>query len=149
MALFPSVFPARAGRRIGRVARRFAAAPLLLAAFAAHAQAAAKPIDGPSYTPMLLALLFVFGLLGAAVWILRRVGIAPRAGSSHLRIVSQLALGPRERVVVVEAGERWLLLGVGAGGISRLGTMPKTEAASADATPPSFGALLGKLRGPK
>jgi flagellar protein FliO/FliZ len=122
---------------------------MLLAALAAHAQTAPKPIDGPSFMPMVVALVFVLGLMAAAVWVLRRAGIAPRAGSSHLKIVTQLALGPRERVVVVEAGDRWLLLGVGTGGISRLGTMPKTEAVPADAPPPNFGALLGKLRGAK
>ena len=98
---------------------------------------------------MVMALVFVLGLMGVAVWVLRRIGIAPRAGSSHLKIISQLALGPRERVVVVEAGDRWLLLGVGAGGISRLGTLPKAEMMPANAAPPSFGALLGKLRGAK
>jgi flagellar protein FliO/FliZ len=141
--------PARAGSPIAKPARLLTTGAMLLCALAAHAQTAPRPIDGPSFMPMVVALVFVLGLMGAAVWVLRRAGLAPRAGSSHLKIVSQLALGPRERVVVVEAGDRWLLLGVGAGGISRLGTMPKTEAAPADAPPPNFGALLGKLRGAK
>jgi len=126
---------------------RFAPAALLLAQATAYAQAAAKPVEGPSYTPMVLALVFVLGLMAAAVWILRRAGLAPRAGTSHMKIVSQLALGPRERVVIVEAGDRWLLLGVGAGGISRLGTMPRSEGPGAEVPPASFSALLGKLRG--
>jgi len=128
-------------------ARHLAPAALLLAQAAAQAQAAAKPVEGPSFTPMVLALVFVLGLMAAAVWILRRAGLAPRTGTSHLKIVSQLALGPRERVVIVEAGDRWLLLGVGAGGISRLGTMPRSASPGAEAPPASFGALLGKLRG--
>jgi flagellar protein FliO/FliZ len=144
-----SAAPAGAALRYARAARYVAGGALLLNALAAYAQTAPKPIDGPSFTPMVVALVFVLGLMGAAVWVLRRIGIAPRTGSSHLKIVSQLALGPRERVVVVEAGDRWLLLGVGAGGISRLGTMPKAETTSPDAAPPSFGALLGKLRGAK
>jgi flagellar protein FliO/FliZ len=146
----PSSTRARAARAASRIAcrlRGLAPAALLLAGAAAQAQAAAKPIEGPSFTPMAVALVFVLGLMGAAVWVLRRTGIAPRTGSGHLKVVSQLALGPRERVVIVEAGDRWLLLGVGAGGISRLGTLPKTEPAPGPAPPPSFGALLGKLRG--
>jgi len=129
------------------LARRIAPAVLLLAQAVAHAQAAPKPVEGPSFTPMVLALVFVLGLMAAAVWILRRAGLAPRTATGHLKIVSQLALGPRERVVIVEAGDRWLLLGVGAGGISRLGTMPRAESAAAEAPPASFGALLGRLRG--
>ena len=120
---------------------------LLVAHAAAQAQAAPKTVEGPSMMPMALALVFVLGLMAAAAWVLRRSGLAPRAGTSHLKVVSQLALGPRERVVIVEAGDRWLLLGVGAGGITRLGTMPRTEGAGNEAPAASFGALLGKLRG--
>ena len=134
--------------RLSCAAARMGAAASILAAGAVHAQAAAaRPIEGPSFMPMALALVLVLGLIGAAVWVLRRTGIAPRVGSQHLRLVTQLPLGPRERVVIVEAGERWLLLGVGAGGITRLGTLPKAEAAAPGAAPPSFGALLDKLRG--
>jgi flagellar protein FliO/FliZ len=139
--------PVRCASAAAAWARRLAPAALLLAHAAAQAQAATKPLEGPSFTPMVLALVFVLGLMGAAVWILRRTGLAPRTGTSHLKVVSQLALGPRERVVIVEAGDRWLLLGVGAGGISRLGTLPKSASADAEAPAASFGALLGKLRG--
>jgi flagellar protein FliO/FliZ len=93
-----------------------------------------------------LALLVVLGLMAAVLWLLRRAGLAPRAGNANLlRLVSQLSLGPRERVVIIEAGDRWLLLGVGTAGISRLGSLPKGENASAPVPAGSFGALLDKL----
>jgi len=133
-----------------RILSRCGAAGLLLACAAAQAQLAPKaapPVEGPSFMPMVLALVVVLGLLGAAVWVLRRAGIAPRAGSQQLRIVTQLALGPRERVLIVEAGDRWWLLGVGAGGVTRLGTMPKGESAAAAPPVASFGSLLEKMRG--
>jgi len=94
-----------------------------------------------------MALLLVLGLIGAALWVLRRTGIAPRGGGGQLRVVTQLALGPRERVVIVEVGERWWLLGVGAGGITRLGSVPKGEASASEVPVASFGALFEKLRG--
>lgn len=147
MVSFPRLPVRHAAMPAGTLARRLAPAALLLVQAGALAQAAPKPIEGPSFTPMVLALVFVLGLMGAAVWILRRAGIAPRTGTGHLKIVSQLALGPRERVVIVEAGDRWLLLGVGAGGISRLGTMARAEPTAAEAPPANFGALLGRLRG--
>jgi flagellar protein FliO/FliZ len=97
---------------------------------------------------MAAALLLVLALLGAALWVMRRAGIAPaRGASSHLRLVAQMALGPRERVVIVDAGGRWWLLGVGAGGITRLGSMPRGESNTAEAPAASFGALFDKLRG--
>ena len=113
---------------------------------AAHAQGNSSAVDGPSFLPMALALVVVLGLLGAALWALRRAGLAPRGGGGQLRLVTQLALGPRERVVVVETGERWWLLGVGAGGVTRLGSLPKGETGAAPAPVASFGALLEKLR---
>jgi len=115
-------------------------------AAATQAQAGASAVEGPSFLPMVLALVVVLGVLGAAIWALRRAGLVARGGaSSQLRLITQLALGPRERVVIVEAGERWWLLGIGANGVTRLGTLPKGEAV-APQMPASFGALLDKLR---
>jgi len=133
-------------RTAGRAAALLACA-LHGAAFAQAAVPAHAPVEGPSFVPMARALLVVLGLLGAAVWVLRRAGLAPRGADGRLRVVSQLALGPRERVVIVEAGERWLVLGVGGGSITRLGTLPRGESPPAAAAPASFGALLGRLRG--
>ena len=111
------------------------------------APSTARAVEGPSFAPMGVALLVVLGLMAAVLWLLRRAGLAPRAGSGNLlRLVGQLSLGPRERVVVIEAGDRWLLLGVGTAGISRLGTLPKGESPSVPAPMPSFGVLLDKLR---
>ncbi len=101
----------------------------------------------PSFLPMFTSLLIVLGLFAAAVWGLRRMGIAPRAGAGPMRVVSQLALGPRERVVIVEVGERWVLLGVGASGVTRLGTVAKGDVPASPQPGPAFGALLERLRG--
>ncbi len=122
------------------------AAQLFLAA-AAGAQSAPHPVEGPSMAPMALSLVLVLGLIGAVVWVLRRTGVAPRGGTSPLRLVTQLPLGPRERVVVVEMGDRWWLLGVGAGGITRLGSMPRGPQPPAEASAAPFGTLFEKLRG--
>jgi len=139
---------AAAARRL-RLVR--AAGLLALATCAALARAQtstpAASVDGPSFLPMVLALVLVLGLLAAALWVLRRAGLAPRGGSSQLRLITQLALGPRERVVIVEAGERWWLLGVGASGVTRLGSLPKGEVATGAMPTASFGAVLEKLRG--
>jgi flagellar protein FliO/FliZ len=96
--------------------------------------------------PMALSLVFILALIGGALWVMRRMGLAPRNGTSQLRLVTQLALGPRDRVVIVEAGERWWMLGVGAGGITRLGSMPKGEATGAEVPVASFNALLARMR---
>jgi flagellar protein FliO/FliZ len=105
---------------------------------------------GPSILPMLLMLLLVLAMIPVALWLLRRLGLGKPAGVTGMRVVTQLSLGQRERVVIVEAGDRWWLLGVSAAGVTRLGTMPRgalpAEALSAAAGPPDgsrgFAALL-------
>lgn len=133
--------PAAATPAAAPAARASTAMPLGASGAATH------PVEGPSFLPMGVALLLVLALMGAAVWVLRRAGLAPQGGDNRLlRVVSQLPLGPRERIVIVEAGERWLLLGVGAGGISRLASLPKGEAAGASQGAAPFAALLDRLR---
>jgi flagellar protein FliO/FliZ len=115
--------------------RGLAARAVPWSALAAPGTALAQSPAGPSYLPMLLALGLVLALIPALVWLLRRFGAAPSAavGAAALKVVAQLPLGPRERLVVVEAGGRWLLLGVTAGAISRVGTLPRP----ADAADPA------------
>jgi flagellar protein FliO/FliZ len=103
--------------------------------------------NGPSYAPMFAALLLVLALVPVALWLLKRLG-AGRAGEvAGLKIVAQLALGARERLVVVEAGDRWLLLGVTASSINRVGTLPKGTVSDAGAGAAPFAALLQAARG--
>jgi flagellar protein FliO/FliZ len=111
------------------------------------APAASAPPAGPSMLPMITALVFVLALIPLAMWLLKRFGGAHGAGSSGLRVVAQLALGPRERIVVVEAGERWLLLGVTAASITRVGTLAKGELPAAPPAAANFAALLSAARG--
>lgn len=129
-----------------RAALAALAAPLALAAAGALAQAApsgpaaavpaANPASAPgapSLLPLVLGFIVVLALIPAAAWIMRRSGLAPRGGASGLRIGGQLAVGPRERVVIIEAGDRRWLIGVTPTGITRLGTLPPAEGSPADA----------------
>ncbi|MGO4998518.1 flagellar biosynthetic protein FliO [Oceanisphaera sp. W20_SRM_FM3] len=65
-----------------------------------------------------IAAIFVLG------WLLRRLrGAALLGGSRQLKIVASLAIGQRERVMVVQVGEEQWLLGVTAQQISGLGKL--------------------------
>jgi flagellar protein FliO/FliZ len=161
----PCIEPAARTRRALRallLAALVCLAPPLLAQAPAAAQSAAaglpaptvpaagaapRPVEGPSFAPMGVSLVLVLGLMAAVLWAMRRAGLAPRPGTPGLlRLVGQLPLGPRERLVIVEAGERWLLLGIGAAGISRLASLPKTEVGAQAAAPATFVSLLERLR---
>ena len=81
---------------------------------------------------MVAGLAVVLGLVGAAAWLLKRLSALPGTGASMIRVIGAAAVGQRERVVLVEVGDTWLLLGVAAGQVRRLHTMPKRESALPD-----------------
>lgn len=109
-----------------------AAAPALLSLSpgAALAQDAQMPALGASLLQMALGLAVVIGLLLACLWLIRRLG-APRGGAA-VKVVGAAAVGPRERVVLVELGERVLVLGVAPGSVTRLDEMKRSELALPD-----------------
>ena len=147
--------PAAAGAGLARrlpTARAVGMASLAALTLPGGAGAQTAAAAEPSLLPMLLAFGLVLALLALLPWLLRRFGHNPSslAQGAALKVVSQLPLGPRERIVVVEVGGRWLLLGVTAGAINRVGSLPRPSGAEAaaggDAAPPSFRQLLRQVR---
>ncbi len=65
-----------------------------------------------------LALIVV--LIIGATWLLRGIGRFNRSADGVLSVVSVLPLGTRERIVLLQAGRRQLLLGVAPGRVSTL-----------------------------
>jgi flagellar protein FliO/FliZ len=60
---------------------------------------------------MILSLLMVLALIVLCAFVLKRFNLTQQ-GVSQLKVVTSLSLGAKERVVVVQAGEQQLLLGV-------------------------------------
>ena len=54
-------------------------------------------------------------------------GVEMRWGARSVLAGVDLVLQPGERLVVVEVGDTWLLLGVGGGQVSTLHTLPRPE----------------------
>jgi flagellar protein FliO/FliZ len=125
---------------------KLAALAALIAPAAARAQTAAAGAEGPSLAPMLVALVFVLALIPVSMWLLKRFGGGQPSANAGLRVVAQLPLGPRERIVVIEAGERWLLLGVTAASINRVGTLPKGDANALAGSATSFASLMARIQ---
>lgn len=101
-----------------------------------------------SLLQLLLGLLLVLGLIFAMAWLLRRVQqITPRGGQV-IRLLSSQALGPRERLLLVQVGEEQLLLGLTAGRITPLHVL-KTPVSLADHQPatPEFAQRLMEALG--
>lgn len=97
----------------------------------AEATLAQQPGNGDllSYAMLgktILALLLVIAVILICAALVRRwVPGAIRSGQRQLlKVVSSVAVGQRERVVIVEIEQRWLVLGVAAGQVTRLHDMP-------------------------
>ena len=87
---------------------------------------AATPELGASVLQMMFGLAVVIALLFASLWLIRRLS-APRGGGAAIKVLGAAAVGPRERVVLVEIGEQVLVLGVAPGSVTRLHDMKRSE----------------------
>ena len=119
--------------------------------FASSASSAADAPAPVSFAPGLLqttlGLAAVLALIWGAAWLARRFSPVGSSAGSPIKLVASQALGQRERVVLIELGDSWLLLGVAPGQVSTLHTGPKStlpQPIPSDATP--FGRLLAKAR---
>lgn len=93
----------------------------------------------------LLGLAVVLAALFGFFWLLRRFSPGQTAAQGVVKVVGGVMLGTREKLVVVEVGDQWLLLGVTAGQVSHLHTMPKpaqTESMPGQPLPTPFAAKL-------
>jgi flagellar protein FliO/FliZ len=109
---------------------------LTLACAAPLTQAAdAQPGSAGSLLQVLLGLIAVLALMAGAAWLMKRMGVAGTAGNSVVKVVGAASVGTRERVVVVEVADQWIVVGVAQGSVNALSTMPKQQVA---ATPPGM-----------
>lgn len=99
--------------------------PLAATATATAADAEAPGISGGSYVQALLALLLIVGLLLGTAWMARKLSGGKAFGQRGMNVVGGVALGPRERIVLVEVGDTWLVVGIVPGQIRTLHRMPK------------------------
>jgi len=135
--------------------RGFIAACALLS-LPALALATGTPVAAPaepaisaagSLLQVFIGLVAVLLLIAGTAWVAKRLGVAQGGSSSLLHVGSSASVGTRERVVVVEVGDAWLVVGVAPGSVNALMTLPKGEIQSA-ATPgvnASFAARLQHL----
>ena len=72
-------------------------------------------------------LAVVIALILGVAWLLRGAQRFGLRGHGLLRIVASQALGTRERVVVVELADTWLVLGVAPGQVARLARLPRAQ----------------------
>lgn len=85
-----------------------------------------------STVQMLGGLILVLALIGGITWLLKRFALIPAGASGTVKVVAATAVGQRERVVVVEIANTWLVLGVAPGRINTLHTLDKVNVRAVD-----------------
>jgi flagellar protein FliO/FliZ len=112
------------------------AAPVTTVAPAAVVGSAS--VAAGSLLQTIFALIAVLALLAALLWFMKRFGPKSHVGTAPVRLVGALSLGGRERIMVVEVGNQWIVVGASPGRVNALATMPAQNAApgaaSLDAT---------------
>lgn len=106
-------------------------APVAWAAETGSGAVAAAPTSAPdlgsSALQMVFGLLVVLALLLGALWLLKRISLPRGPVAGLLRVVAGVAVGSRERVVILELGNSWLVLGVAPGQVTTLAEIPRQE----------------------
>jgi flagellar protein FliO/FliZ len=97
-----------------------AAEPVASAATAAAAPVVNSGVAG-QLTQLVFGLLLVLGLIFFLAWLLRRVQQAGPAGKGQvIELIGSRALGPRDRLMLVQVGNEQILLGLSPGTITAL-----------------------------
>jgi flagellar protein FliO/FliZ len=129
----PAIQPDTAAAPAATAASASPAAPDVAAPRPAAPGVAIPPVAMPSGSSTgsllqtLFALILVLAVLGALAWFLKRYGPRVGGGNASLRVVGSLNLGGRERIMVVEVGNEWIVVGASPGRINALATMPRQE----------------------
>jgi flagellar protein FliO/FliZ len=113
--------------------------PLALAAEAtrpAYVPPPAAAVSSGSVLQVILSLLLVLAAVVLVGWILKRINLPQHGAGNALKVISGVAVGQRERIVLVEVNDTWLVVGVAPGQVNALHTMPKGTLPAASNTPP-------------
>lgn len=73
------------------------------------------------------ALALVIAIILICTALLKRWNSHSARHGAHLRVVGSTAVGNRERIVIVEVEDTWLVVGVGGGRITKLHERPAPE----------------------
>lgn len=90
--------------------------------------AAPEPLAPGQALQVIAGLAVVLALIAAVAWLGRRLQAYRVPGRGHIRIVEGLAIGAREKLLLIEVDDKRVLLGLSPGRIQTLHTFPAAAA---------------------
>jgi flagellar protein FliO/FliZ len=84
-------------------------------------------VSGGALLETVLFLVLIIGLIIGLGWLVRRMGRLPTGGKGLVSVLGGVSLGPRERAVVIQAGDTRLLVGVAPGRVQTLCVLSGAE----------------------
>lgn len=94
----------------------------------------------------LLGLALIVGILFVGAYVLRRLNDGKRFGANGpMKVLGGLSISPRERIMLVEVGDTWLVVGVVPGQIRTLHTLPRGELPPGNQDEKPFGQWLKQI----
>lgn len=106
--------------------------PFLFAPVTAFAAEPVAAVSAGTYLQAGLALALIVAVLAGTAWMARKVSGGKGFGHGGMKVVGGVALGPRERIVLLEIGNEWLVVGIVPGQIRTLHRMEKGSLQPAD-----------------
>lgn len=107
----------------------------------------AADVTRPAYVPpppavssgnvaqIILSLFLVLAAIVLVAWLLKRMNVAQQGSVKLIRVLGAVPIGQRERIVLVEIKDTWLVVGVGPGQIRTLHSLQKMEDSAIDTQP--------------
>lgn len=96
---------------------------LLMPVLAAAQEAAVAPSSSGGLFKVFFGLLLVLAVIAAVAWLMKQLTAVKGGSQSVARVVGGVSVGTRERVVVVEVADRWIVVGVAPGQVSSIANL--------------------------
>ena len=104
-----------------------------------------EPVGVGNYLQMFFGLFIIVALILGLAWFMRRMGNMNSMAAGNLKVLGGLSIGQRERIVLVQAGNAQLLVGVAPGEIRTLHVMDEPILTSEETTQKHSSGFAEKL----
>ena len=84
-------------------------------------------VSSGSIVQIIFSLLLVLAAIVLVAWLLKRMNVVQQGQGNLLKVLGGTSIGQRERIVLVEVKDTWLVVGVGPGQIRTLHTLDRPE----------------------